>query len=393
MMNELCTNALKHFGQWLGLPFTQAERLLRPHMPQLSIELNRLASTLYYPPGPNSRNKSFQTALADRCMWRMAKRIGVRPKPFWPKQRPYAICVTHDIDRIFSSVHGLKHLTKAPIRALRSWIGDTRSTLDPTRHEQNPFFNFDRMMSLEGSWGIPSTAYVLFEKRRFLFALKNMEWQHFVGVYSPKKLQAKLRTYQNLGNEIGLHASFDSWHDQAALARELDELRALGIREVRGIRNHYLNFDPEFTKSIVPQSGISYDSTMGFNFTSGFRCGTSFPFRLGYVWELPFQLMDSALRTENPEQKEASQTCTRLQEEVRRLGGVLVLNWHFRVMNADSFPQEVQSLYKMVDQGQHDGAWFTTPTELIRHWEYRTYEDIKSIEMEHNVTEQSSMQL
>ncbi|MCB9253070.1 MAG: hypothetical protein H6617_00110 [Bdellovibrionaceae bacterium] len=392
-MNELSKKALKHFGMWLGLPFTQAEKTLRPYTTQLSIELNRLASALYFPPGADSKTRALQTATADRGLWRMAKRIGVRPKAFWPNGRPYAVCVSHDIDRIFSSVHALKNLTRAPGRTLKSLVHDLRSTFSPHRHKENPFFNFDRMMSLEAGWGIPSTVYVLFEKRRPFFALRNLELQHVLGVYTPKTLQDKLRMYQNLGNEVGLHASFDSWRDKEALERELEALKGLGVREVRGVRNHYLNFDRGFTESIMPQSGILYDSTMGFNFANGFRCGTSFPFRMGHLWELPFQLMDSSLRAQYPDRNEAKQTCSTIQDEVRRQGGVLVLNWHFRVMNADHAPEEIEVLHQMVDQGIRDGAWFTTPAELIRQWEYRTFEDVKLGETEKPATQPSALLL
>ncbi|MEZ4752297.1 MAG: hypothetical protein R3B54_17195 [Bdellovibrionota bacterium] len=355
--------------------------------------MNRLASALYYSRSANTQRESHRLAKADRSLWRMAKRIGLRPKAFWPKQRPYAICVTHDIDRIFSSVHALKNLVRTPGAALRSLLRDTRSTFDSSRHHENPFFNFDRLMSLEAGWGIPSTVYVLFEKRRPLFALRNLEWQHLIGVYAPKKLEEKLRIYQNLGNEIGLHASFDSWHDKAALDRELTELRDLGVREIRGIRNHYLNFDSYFSTSVVPQSGIFYDSTMGFNFTNGFRCGTSFPFRMGHLWELPFHLMDSALRAEAADPSAAQRTCAEIQNEVHRQGGVLVLNWHFRVMNAQNCPAEVELLHEVVERGLKEGAWFTTPTELIRQWEYRTFEEVKYSETEPPAPQPSAMRI
>ena len=177
-----------------------------------------------------------------------------------------------------------------------------------------------------------------------------------------------------MGNEIGLHGSFDSWKDEQALKKEINRLRGLGIRSIRGVRNHYLQYDFQETPKAQKNCDVSYDSTIGFNYTNGFRAGTCFPYQVGDVWELPFQLMDTALRSESDSWNVRTDTALSIVDEVRRVGGVAVVNWHSQFMNEDCFPENIRLLEKIVERAKRDGAWITLPREVITWWSKRARE-------------------
>jgi hypothetical protein len=229
------------------------------------------------------------------------------------------------------------------------------------------------MQRIEGALGIRSACYVLFERRRWLRALRQAEPQHAIGVYRPRDIAEELVRYEEAGNEVGLHASFSSWDSATALRRERQELEALGIRAVSGGRTHYLNFDDHKTPAAWRAAGLVYDSSIGFNFATGFRAGTSFPYQLPCgVLELPLHLMDSTLRFLSPEPVQRQRLAMQALEAVRESGGALMCNWHLHVMNQEDFAVEVDLLAALVERARKDGAWLPLPREIASHWARRS---------------------
>ncbi len=74
------------------------------------------------------------------------------------------------------------------------------------------------------------------------------------------------------GGEVGLHASFASSEDGAALAAELAGLRA-EVGPVAGVRFHYLRFRYHETVRWLEAAGAEYDSSLGFSEAPGLRRG------------------------------------------------------------------------------------------------------------------------
>ena len=330
--------------------------------------LAEIGRRIFAPPGENEKtlNPEWRRPVADELMGEVSAHAGVKLRSPWPGGAPYAVCVTHDIDRVVATYHRLRQLKSRPIRALLHIAGDlVTATLPPLRVD-NPFWNFKRVQEIESRLGVKSASYVLFERRRLGMALRRREVQHFLGVYNARSILGELAEYARQGNEVGIHGSFDSWRDEGALGRELGLLRDAGI-EVQGVRNHYLQFDPAETPKSQVALGLRYDSTMGFNFLNGFRVGTCFPYRLmdGLV-ELPFQLMDTALRAELPDWSGCRELARAVLGEVRRHGGVLVLNWHLQYMNERAFSEYVDLLSELVRRARSDGAWGGLPHQIVK---------------------------
>ena len=359
---------VKSFADWSGQPLSKDQA--GKHLEEFRAR-QRLLEELPSADVPPSREAEVHLkARADDLAQETAQKMGFKPVPFWPEGRPYALCVTHDIDRVSATYHRLKEVSERGPSALLSVIHDVATTVMPGMRELNPFFNFGRIAALEGELGVRSAFYVLFEKPRWSRAFQRREWQHVLGVYEPESIEGELKFLSKAGHEIGLHASFDSWNDSRAMKLEVGRLKRMGL-SVSGARTHYLQFDHSQTPEVIGGAGLRYDSSIGFNLIPGFRAGTCFPYRLGPVWELPMHLMDTALRCSRPDTHSRKSAAYQVRDEVRRQGGVLVVNWHSQIMNADAFPQWVGLLRDLILEARAHGAWITTPQKLIGHWEER----------------------
>jgi hypothetical protein len=146
------------------------------------------------------------------------------------------------------------------------------------------------------------------------------------------------------GHRIGVHPSYNSYRSADVLKREhervLSMLRQFGVQtEALPVRMHYLRFDPKVTPSLLAEAGFSSDSTLGFADRSGFRRGTSRPFRL---WDLerdrpldleehPLIAMDATLLRpsyENLDREPLVARMDRLASWCRRAGGEMTILWH-----------------------------------------------------------------
>jgi len=278
------------------------------------------------------------------------------------------VCLTHDVDRIRATYqNAAAELRKDRFKgALVSAWTDLTSA-----RRENAYWNFERIVQFERDLDIRSALYVLFEKRRWLRACTRGEPQHVLGVYDPNDIAEELREMRNDGFEIGLHASLDADTGRYALSAELEKLaRLLNTDDTCcGVRNHYLVYGLDTSPKNQSEAGVLYDSSMGFNYTCGFRCGTVFPFPLlvsgRILWELPFMIMDTAVREcaggREPEMLD------QVAGVVRDNEGLLTINWHQRLCNPDLLPWMWDWTAWMIDRAKEDGAWIAKPHDIVLH--------------------------
>lgn len=144
------------------------------------------------------------------------------------------------------------------------------------------------------------------------------------------------------GHEIGLHPSYNTYHDAALTSREADRLRRvlteLGIEQERlGGRQHYLRWENPVTWRNWAEAGLDYDSTVGFADHAGFRCGTCYSYpvfdlearqRLA-LREYPLIVMEvSVFGYMGLTGDDALATITDLARACRQFGGDFTLLWH-----------------------------------------------------------------
>jgi hypothetical protein len=152
--------------------------------------------------------------------------------------------------------------------------------------------------------------------------------------YKIDDLTPKLRKIISAGCEVGVHG-LDAWLDTDAGRRERDTVaRSVGTEEL-GIRMHWLFFD-ENSPAVLDRAGFSYDSTVGYRETIGYRAGTTQVYKppgATRLLELPLHVMDTALFYPGYlglSDQDAEHAVHKLLNDVQQIGGVLTVNWHDR---------------------------------------------------------------
>jgi len=272
-------------------------------------------------------------------LWACMKRL-------WPglrrKERRYRIWLSHDVDVPLCAAG------KPWIMVLRNAGGDLVKRKNISlfvRRVQSRLLNeprvdpcntFDFIMDMSERYGLKSTFF-------FKAGSSNPLYDNDYSLGDPWIQTLMQRAYER-GHEIGIHPSYESYKDEKTLRLECERLRrvaeSLGIsQECWGSRQHYLRWENPTTWQICDESGLDYDSTLGFADHVGFRCGTCHEFpvfnlrtrRPLRLRERPLIAMDGTLLAPQymalrPEQ--ALAWIERLSSICRRFGGTFSLLWH-----------------------------------------------------------------
>ena len=300
----------------------------------------------------------------------------------WPKNAPFAICLTHDLDNITSSAHppiAINNLKKRiflsknrkmkffdQISLMKQIVKKNIFTT-----QNNPLWRFEDWLSLENSFGFKSTFFV-FVRPDYGDALSIYDCNYNPNdllVFDGVKMKAKdfWEELHQRGFEVGLHGSYHSSSNKNILQKQKNILEDSISSNVISTRQHYLHYDINTTPSIHSQCGIKVDSTLGFNRTIGFRAGTSFPYELldskgkeTGVWEIPQIIMDGALFAPNALELNvdlAVKHSLKIMDQVENVGGCLTLNFHPEYIINDKY----WNTYKIIlQEAKRRGAYNNT---------------------------------
>ena len=86
-----------------------------------------------------------------------------------------------------------------------------------------------------------------------------------------------MRELDELGLEVGLHASYSCLASERLLSSERGELARLLGGPIAGNRHHYLRLPWHAGIRALDRLGFAYDSTLGWAERTGPRAGLSFP--------------------------------------------------------------------------------------------------------------------
>lgn len=181
--------------------------------------------------------------------------------------------LTHDLDNLSKwrprSVAG--QIARTPIQALTGRWGILRRNWGEIAARafagRDPYDCMDRVHALEGKRR--SASFFLANGRDHLF--------HRYELSRPRYLRV-LRGCREAGKDIGLHGQVHVIADGAGIRAERDKISALAGAPVLLNRQHYLRWDVRTTFGHLEAAGLRVDSTLGYNDTPGFRCGTAWPF-------------------------------------------------------------------------------------------------------------------
>jgi hypothetical protein len=301
-----------------------------------------------------------------------------------PAGHDFIACLTHDVDHVGIRNHKFDRtmfgfLYRATIGSVLDFFKGKRTLKQvginwraaaslPFVHfgiAKDFWFQFDHYVEIEK--GFASTFFIIPKKGETGIDANGNRPARRAASYEAAKLPEIFRKLETTGHEIGVHG-IEAWRDSTKGRGELEIISGLtGVRE-SGVRMHWLFFD-ERSPALLESAGFSYDSTVGYNETVGYRAGTvqAFkPFQTNRLLELPMHVMDTALFYPshlNLSPDQAEDMIFPLVENAVRFGGVLTVNWHDRSIA----PERLWDGFYiwLLARLKAKGAWFATAAKTV----------------------------
>jgi peptidoglycan/xylan/chitin deacetylase (PgdA/CDA1 family) len=296
----------------------------------------------------------------------------------------FVVCLTHDVDHVGIRNHKCDHtmagfLYRATVGSFINFFKGRRTLRElgvnwaaalslPFVHlglAKDFWHQFDHYLEMEK--GLASTFFLIPKRNDPGQAADGRRPMKRAARYDVADIAEELRHVIAAGHEIGLHG-IDAWRDSGKASEELDRLSRVTGTSITGTRMHWLYFD-EQAPGKLEKAGLSYDSTVGYNETVGYRAGTTQVFRppgVEKLVELPMHVMDTALfypSYRNLAPKEAKAVVRGLIENAKRFGGVLTINWHDRSIA----PERLWDTFylNLLNDLKSEGAWFPTASRAV----------------------------
>jgi hypothetical protein len=273
-----------------------------------------------------------------------------------PSGHRFTVCLTHDVDHPRVRYHICDHtmfgfLYRALIGSVVNFCRGRRSLRQVAVNWKaalslplvfvglaKDFWNqLDRYLELEND--LASTFFVIPTKDDAGVDSNGRTRAKRASRYASADIANDLKGLLSANSEIAVHG-IDAWRDSAKGRDERARIQDItGTVEV-GVRMHWLYFSSQSSLTLE-KAGFSYDSTVGYNETIGYRAGTAQVFKqpnVDHLLELPLHIMDTALfypSCMNLSDEQAGAAMLPLIENATRFGGVLTINWHDRSLGPE----------------------------------------------------------
>lgn len=307
-----------------------------------------------------------------------------------PAGFPFMVCLTHDVDHPVLTNHRFDHtmwgfLHRATIGSVadvlahrrrprtlwRNFAAAARLPLVHVGLARDPWRDFDRYASLEA--GLGATYFVIPVRGQPGRMGPGAAPKRRASPYTLEQIHPQLDRLRAAGAELAVHG-IDAWIDADSATMEHVLFARATNHPSSGIRMHWLYSGPQ-TASALEQAGFTYDSSIGYNETVGYRAGTTQVYRPNgatRLLELPLHVMDTALFYPSYlhlHEEAAHRRLAPMIDHALTAGGVLTVNWHDRSIAPerwwDGFYLEL--LRKLKEHG----AWFPTAAEAVAWFELR----------------------
>ena len=302
-----------------------------------------------------------------------------------PERYRFIACLTHDVDHPSIRQHKCDHTIlgflyrsifassgrlfsgQITVRELiRNWLAALKLPLVYLGIAKDFWRDFDdRYLQLEN--GIPSTFFLIPFKNHSGNYSDTRALKLRAARYCAAELAETIDKLTLAGCEIGLHG-IDAWCDSTQGRAELDEINRLTRSKNIGVRMHWLYYDQQ-SPAALEMAGATYDSTVGYNETVGYRAGTTQvykPLEAKNLLELPLHVMDTALFYPaylglSPEG--AKTALRRMADNAAQFGGCITINWHDRSLA----PERLWGLpyCELIQDLKNRGAWFATAGQAV----------------------------
>ena len=218
--------------------------------------------------------------------------------------------------------------------------------------KDDKYNSFDYLMDIDSKFGIKSTFNFICDKN---------------GLYSPdysinnKLIKSLLLEIHQRGFYIGLHPTYNSFNNLKELSKQFLTLKSICndlqiSQKIWTSRMHYLRWKNNFTCNLLNQIGINLDTTLGFGDIVGFRCGTSYSYKMFdpknrinlKIRQQPLICMDSSLYEISYGKEINIDSCLNklsvIHKRIKRYGGVFSILWH----NCSLQSEEERQLYNEI---------------------------------------------
>jgi peptidoglycan/xylan/chitin deacetylase (PgdA/CDA1 family) len=277
----------------------------------------------------------------------------------WPDGKKFAVCLSHDVDRIRKTYQVFTHfiIERRPYHLFSIF------------KNPNPYWCFERIMEIEKKYNVRSTFFFLKETKK-LEIFKPSTYVLSLGHYDfqdPDVTQI-IRKLDSDGWEIGLHGSYDSYQDKKLMLQEKQELENVVGKSIIGIRQHYLNLEIPDTWEIQKEIGFKYDATFGFRDKIGFRDDKVAPFKPfnDSFLVVPLTVMDGVVFSIYKNDVARWEKINELINITEKKGGLISFLWHQRVFNEKEFPGWSIMYERIIKECKKRGAYFVTGKELFQ---------------------------
>ncbi len=308
-------------------------------------------------------------------------------KPIWPEQKPFAVCLTHDVDVVSqkslrqsfrTAWYHLLHPNNLVTTV--NHLGEFVLNIAQAFPFDDPLHCYERWLKCEEQVNARSTFFFwpgwdAISTHHVSDCRYNLD-DRIVFDRQRCSVTEMIREIDRRGWEIGLHPSWYAYNDVDELKRQKAALEQALEHDVLSIRQHYLHYDIRVTPRVQTDAGFQYDSTLGFNNNIGFRFGTCCPWYLYDlkhekdlpIIEIPLIIQDVALLNQKKGMSLDSHTAlhyiTQLTDEVQQVGGVLTLLWHpSRILLLGWWELYQKTLLFL----QGENAWFA-PVKTVGQW-------------------------
>ncbi|MDB4916834.1 MAG: hypothetical protein JWM95_4478 [Gemmatimonadetes bacterium] len=304
---------------------------------------------------------------------------GHAPQPRWPRGKQWAMCLSHDCDRLrryrtrgfwrdtYRRGANSAERVSSAAKALYSMMRLPGGT-DPYEASTIAWLKFEQVMGVRGVYFVGTWS-------RSDFPSESYDLTYARSDPETLRLVSACKSY---GAEMGLHSGIGAWRSPARFAEEVRRFReSYGIAPA-GFRGHYWSLNPENPEeslAIAAEHGaLKYDSSFGMNLAYGFRRGTCYPFRpfdavtgrYSGLWELPPSVMDGGLYASAGTNEERVANFAALAASVQSAGGVLVLDWHSDSLWSGFMDNMTQALLPELTRLIDDSTcWVACASELI----------------------------
>jgi hypothetical protein len=301
-----------------------------------------------------------------------------------PEGYNFIACLTHDVDHPSIRLHNLDHTIFGFL--YRSVIGSALAFLRKRTSLKDLMTNWTAALKLpfvylglaEDFWlqadsyrkldgGLPSTYFVIPFRDRSGKTEQSDAPRRRKSKYGASGIRGFLGELLNFGYEIGLHG-IDAWIDENVAREELEEIRRYANQTEIGTRMHWLYFN-ESSPEILERAGVSYDSTVGYCDTIGYKAGTMQaykPVNSTSLLELPLHAMDTAMFFPcymNLARGDAQQHLSRMIDDAVEYGGCLTIDWHDRSAAPERLWGRIYT--DLINELKAQGAWFATAAQAV----------------------------